>query len=284
MNIVDIKGLSYTYPGTSNQVLRDINLTIHEGEFLAVMGPTGAGKSTLCLTLNGIIPHSMAGKLEGDIVVAGMNTRMFLSETLSTKVGMVFQEPEGQLFCMTVEEEVAFGPENLAIPREEIKKRVDWALDVVRMRDFRDRFPINLSGGQKQRVAIAAGLSMRPEIFVLDEPTSGLDPIGKMEVFSVVKDLKENSNMTIVMVENESERVADFADRVIVISEGRVFLEGTPRQVLVDKSDDLKEVGILPPQVSDLSMMLNRNIPGSEYSFLNLKEAESGITKLLEPR
>jgi energy-coupling factor transporter ATP-binding protein EcfA2 len=280
--LIEIIDLSYTYPGTTTAVLQDVNLTIGKGEFVSIMGPTGAGKTTLCLTLNGLIPHSLGGEVEGDVEILGMNTKYYPTEQLATKVSMVFQEPEGQLFCMSVEEEVAFGPENLGLPREEIRKRVDWALEAVRMKDFIDRFPMNLSGGQKQRVCIAAALSMRPEILVLDEPTSGLDPIGKMEVFSVVRDLKDKYDMTILMVENESERVAEFSDRVVLMSEGKIVLDGSPRQVLVDNVSTLEQVGILPPQVSELSQMLNSGtVARRKYSFLNLDEAKSGITEIL---
>lgn len=280
--MIEIIDLSYTYPGTTTAVLQDVNLTIGKGEFVSIMGPTGAGKTTLCLTLNGLIPHSLGGEVEGDVEILGMNTKYYPTEQLATKVSMVFQEPEGQLFCMSVEEEVAFGPENLGLPREEIRKRVDWALEAVRMKDFIDRFPMNLSGGQKQRVCIAAALSMRPEILVLDEPTSGLDPIGKMEVFSVVRDLKDKYDMTILMVENESERVAEFSDRVVLMSEGKIVLDGSPRQVLVDNVSTLEQVGILPPQVSELSQMLNSGtVARRKYSFLNLDEAKSGITEIL---
>jgi len=281
-SVISIKDLSYSYPGTTSPALRDLSLTVKKGEFLAIMGPTGAGKTTLCLTLNGVIPHSLGGRMRGDVEILGMNTRNYLTEQLATKVSIVFQEPESQLFCMTVEEEVAFGPENLGIPRDEIRARVDWALEVVRMNGFNDRFPIHLSGGQKQRVAIAAALSMRPEILALDEPTSGLDPIGKMEVFSVVKRLRDESNITVVMVENESERVAEFADRVVVMNEGAIVMEGHPRHVLVDEASSLMKLGVLPPQVSELSHMLETHaVTARKYSFLNIEEAKSGIGELL---
>ena len=276
---IDIKGITYSYPTSKEPVLRDINLSVRKGEFLSIMGPTGAGKSTLCLTLNGIIPQSLSGKMNGSVVVEGMNTLAHGVHVLTSKVGIIFQEPESQLFSMNVGEEVSFGPENLGVPPDEIRKRVDWALSVVRMEQFRERSPFRLSGGQKQRVAIAAALSMMPSILVLDEPTSGLDPIGKMEVFSVVHDLKKMRNMTVVMVEHESEEIARFSDRVVVMDQGRIVLEGAPRDVF-SRAQTLLDIGLNVPQVSELSEKMNQKFgPSRPYSFLTLQEAEESILR-----
>jgi len=276
---IDIKGLTYSYPTSNEPVLRDINLSVRKGEFLSIMGPTGAGKSTLCLTLNGIIPQSLGGKMDGSVVVEGMNTLQHGVHVLTSKVGIVFQEPESQLFSMNVEEEVSFGPENLGVAPDEIRKRADWALGVVRMEQFRQRSPFRLSGGQKQRVAVAAALSMMPSILVLDEPTSGLDPIGKMEVFSVVHDLKKMRNMTVIMVEHESEEIARFSDRVVVMDQGRIVLEGTPRDVF-SRTQTLLDIGLNVPQVCELSEKMNQKFrPSRPYSFLTLQDAEESIRR-----
>jgi len=276
---IDIEDLRYSYPTSKGDVLKGINLKVKEGEFLSIMGPTGAGKSTLCLTLNGIIPHSLNGNLRGRVKVAGMDINDHSIPELTQKVGMVFQEPESQLFCMTVGEEVAFGPENLGVDPKEIRERVDWALGVVRMKEYQDSSPFKLSCGQKQRVAIAAALSMLPEILVLDEPTSELDPIGKTEVFSVVDDLKKEQNMTIVMVEHESEEIARVSDRVVVLEKGKIALEGSPRDVL-SRVDMLKKVKLSPPQVCEVADILNKKID-TFFSFLTLKEAEKSIKGLI---
>jgi len=276
---IDIEDLQYSYPTSKGDVLKGINLKVEKGEFLSIMGPTGAGKSTLCLTLNGIIPHSLEGDLRGRVKVAGMDINDHSIPELTQKVGMVFQEPESQLFCMTVWEEVAFGPENLGVDPKEIKERIDWALGVVRMKEYQDRSPFKLSCGQKQRVAIAAALAMLPEILVLDEPTSELDPIGKMEVFSVVDDLKKEQNMSIVMVEHESEEIARVSDRVIVLEKGEIVLEGSPRDVL-SKVDMLRNVKLSPPQVCEVADILNKKI-NTSFSFLTLKEAEKSIKELV---
>jgi len=276
---IDIKGLTYSYPTSKEPVLRDINLSVRKGEFLSIMGPTGAGKSTLCLTLNGIIPQSLSGKMDGSVVVEGMNTLQHGVHVLTSKVGITFQEPESQLFSMNVEEEVSFGPENLGVPPNEIRKRIDWALSAVHMEEFRHRSPFRLSGGQKQRVAIAAALSMMPQILVLDEPTSGLDPIGKTEVFSVVHELKKMQNMTVVMVEHESEEIALFSDRVIVMDQGRIVLEGTPRDVF-SRTQTLLDIGLNVPQVCELSDKMNQKFqPSRLYSFLTLQDAEESILR-----
>jgi energy-coupling factor transporter ATPase len=276
---IDIKGLTYSYPTSKEPVLRDINLSVRKGEFLSIMGPTGAGKSTLCLTLNGIIPQSLSGKMDGSVVVEGMNTLQHGVHVLTSKVGITFQEPESQLFSMNVEEEVSFGPENLGVPPNEIRKRIDWALNAVHMEEFRHRSPFRLSGGQKQRVAIAAALSMMPQILVLDEPTSGLDPIGKTEVFSVVHELKKMQNMTVVMVEHESEEIALFSDRVIVMDQGRIVLEGTPRDVF-SRTQTLLDIGLNVPQVCELSDKMNQKFqPSRLYSFLTLQDAEKSILR-----
>jgi energy-coupling factor transporter ATPase len=274
---IEIKGLTYAYPTSKGPVLKDINLRVRKGEFLSIMGPTGAGKSTLCLTLNGIIPQSLSGKMDGSVTVDGMNTLQHGVHVLTGKVGIVFQEPESQLFSMNVEEELSFGPENLGVPPDEIRKRIDWALGVVRMEDFRQRSPFRLSGGQKQRVAVAAALSMMPQILVLDEPTSGLDPIGKMEVFSVVHELKKMRNMTVVMVEHESEEIARFSDRVVVMNDGNVILEGPPRHIF-SQTQTLRGIGLSVPQVCELSEKINQRFrPKKPYSFLTLQEAEDSI-------
>jgi len=243
------------------------------------MGPTGAGKSTLCLTLNGIIPHSLSGTIRGSVKVNGMDTMSHGVHLLTSKVGMVFQEPESQLFAMNVEEELSFGPENLGVPPEEIRRRVDWALKVVRMEQFRQHSPFRLSGGQKQRVAIAAALSMLPEILVLDEPTASLDPIGKMEVFSVVHELRNIRNMTVIMVEHESEEIARCSDRVVVMNGGRIVLEGTPRQIF-SKTETLTKIGLSTPQVCELANRMNNGFQRKEpYSFMTLQEAEQTIRR-----
>jgi energy-coupling factor transport system ATP-binding protein len=279
--IVIVENLHYAYPpfrpgGEPLPVLKGVNLSIGRGEFVAIMGPTGAGKSTLCLALNGIVPHSMGGVIRGNVFIAGLNTKQHRVANLAQRVGLVFQDAESQLFNMNVEDEVAFGPESLGLDRREIGERVEWALRVVRMEGFRHRSPLQLSGGQKQRVAIAAILAMQPQVLVLDEPTSGLDPIGKHEVFAVVRELKENLGMTIVLVEQDSERIAEFAERVVVLNEGRVVLDDEPRRVFA-QVERMHGIGLAVPQVSELAHSLNAQL-GTRYTFITLDDAFAALS------
>ncbi len=253
--MIEIKDLHFKYHSQTEEVLKGINLKIKKGEFVSIIGPSGCGKSTLCLTLNGIIPRTISGDFSGDIIIDGLNTKDHEVSEFSRKVGMILQNPESQLFAMTVEEELAFGPENLAVPRREIEERISWALSIVNMENKRDEFPGNLSGGQKQRIAIAASLTMMPEILVLDEPTSQLDPVGKREVFSVLKKLHKNQKMTIVLVEHKTEPIAELSDRVVVMDKGSVALEGNPRFVF-EKVQILRELGVMVPDVSYLTYLL----------------------------
>jgi len=257
------------------RVLKGIDLEVERGEFVSIMGPTGVGKTTLCLALNGIVPQSTGGTIRGEVVVAGLNTRQHPVPELASQVGVVFQDPESQFFNMTVEDEVAFGPESLGLDPHEIRERVDWALTVVGMNPHRHRSPFQLSGGEKQRVAIAAILAMTPRILVLDEPTSGLDPLGKAQVFRVVRELKHRDGMTIVMVEQESEKIAEFSDRVLVLHEGKVALVDTPDQVFA-QVEWMHEIGLAVPQVSELAHLFNTRRNAS-YVFTSLEGAYQAL-------
>jgi energy-coupling factor transporter ATP-binding protein EcfA2 len=261
-------------------ILKGLDLQVDSGEFVAIMGPTGVGKTTLCLSLNGIIPHSVGGIFRGDVWVGGTNTKQTDVATLAAAVGIVFQDPESQFFNMTVEDEVAFGPESLGVEPEEIASRIEWSLDMVGMRQFRRRSPFHLSGGQKQRVAIASILAMQPQVLVLDEPTSGLDPLGKAEVFRVIHDLQRWQGMTIIMVEQDAEKVAEFTDRVIVLEDGAVAMEGTPREIFA-RSEAMERVGLAIPQVSELAQMHNRQW-GTGFDFVGLDEACKALAGQLE--
>jgi len=262
-------------PPTRFRVLKGINLEVERGEFVSIMGPTGVGKTTLCLALNGIVPQSTGGTIRGEVVVTGLNTRQHPVPELASRVGIVFQDPESQFFNMTVEDEVAFGPESLGLDPPEIRERVDWALTVVRMSQHRHRSPFQLSGGEKQRVAIAAILAMTPRILVLDEPTSGLDPMGKAEVFRVVRELKQREQMTIVMVEQESEKIAEFSDRVVVLRDGQVALVDTPDNVFA-QVELMHEVGLAVPQVSELAHLFNTRRHTS-CAFTSLEDAYQAL-------
>lgn len=281
-NIIEIRDLHYSYPPQAPKeqpiaVLKGINLTVERGEFVSVMGPTGVGKTTLCLAMNGIIPHSTGGVYQGEVIVDGLLTSETPVAHMAHKVGIVFQDPESQLFNMTIEDEIAFGLESLGLKRDIIGERIQHVLKVVRMEGLGRRSPFHLSGGQKQRVAIASILAMEPEVLILDEPTSGLDPVGKMEVFSVVEELRQVRKMTIIMVEQESEKIAEFSDRVIIIDQGRVALEGKPRDVFCKLAVD-NPYGVAVPQVAELGCCLE-TWNHEQYGFVTREQAFQRLRK-----
>jgi len=233
MAIVNLQDVTYKYPLTDTPALQNINLHVHEGEFLAIIGPNGAGKSTLCYTLAGFVPHFFKGELTGLVEVLGKES---LNSTLSEwvlNVGLAFQNPFNQISGAkyTVFEELAFGLENIGIPRQEMKARVEDAMKLTGISDLAERSPYSLSGGQQQRVALTSILVMQPKVLVLDEPTSQMDPIGTREVFGVIRRMAERG-MTVILVEHKVEWIAQFADRVIALKDGQIILDGTPSEVL----------------------------------------------------
>jgi len=280
-NIIEIENLSYQYPKGHKPSLLNINLAIKEGEFVVVMGKNGAGKSTLLLTLNGIIPNSFGGKFYGRVIVDSMDTVEHRVYELAEKVGMVIQDPEAQLFMPTVKDEIAFGLENLAVPKDEILRRINEALKIVRLEGFEDRSPFDLSGGQKQRVAIAAAFALRPKILVLDEPTSQLDPKGTLEVFQTILNLKKKYNITIVMAEHKSDEVAKFADRIVLLDDGKIVREGKPKELFSDV-DLFKKLSIKVPQICELTYELNKRGKAVNEIPITLDEAVITFSKYIE--
>jgi len=254
MAVIKTKGLTYTYPGAVKPSINNVSIKIEKGEFVLITGPSGCGKTTLCRCFNGLIPHFYQGKLEGEIKVAGLTVQEHPTCELARHVGMVFQNPENQLFALSVEKDVAFGLENLGLPRDEIRKRVDWALQITGIYDLKDRAPYELSGGQQQRVAIASVLAMQPEVMVLDEPTSFLDPLGAKKIFDVIHEINKNLGITIVLVEHRLDLTIRYADHIIIMDDGKVILDGDPRAVLGSEAMRLLGVGI--PKATRLYQML----------------------------
>ena len=228
---IEIVNVGFQYAGAEKIALKNISLSIHKGEVIAIVGHNGSGKSTLCKMLNALLIPA-----EGTVTVDGMDTRdeKNLLE-IRRRVGMVFQNPDNQLVTTIVEEDVGFGPENLGVPPAEIRVRVDAALNEVEMSAYAEKASHALSGGQKQRVAIAGLLAMQPEVLVLDEATAMLDPRGREEVLSTVKKLNQERGMTVVMITQFMEEALG-ADRVFVLSEGRLVMEGTPREVFNERA------------------------------------------------
>lgn len=232
--------------------LKNVSLTIRQGEYVGLIGRNGSGKTTLARLINGLIQPT-AGK----VYVNGLDTadRSALTE-IRRLVGMVFQNPDNQIISSIVEEDVAFGPENLKLPPAEIKERIDWALQAVGLADLRHHAPYLFSGGQKQKVAIASALAMRPACLVLDEPTSMLDPRGRQELLTNLKELNEKYGITIILISHNMEDVVH-AERLIVLNEGAVCLEGAPWEIFTSE-ESLNDTGLRPPEIVQLANSLRK--------------------------
>ena len=257
-------------------ILKGIDFSVRKGEFVAVLGHNGSGKSTLAKHFNAINMPT-----DGKVTVCGMDTsKEELLYPIRQKVGIVFQNPDNQLVASIVEEDVAFAPENLGVPREEIRERVDYALEAVGMTEFARHAPHMLSGGQKQRVAIAGVLAMKPEVIVLDEPTAMLDPVGRKEIIKTVRKLNREENMTVVLITHYMDEAAQ-ADRIVVVDHGVIYMEGKPEEVF-SKVRELKQIGLDVPQATYLAHKLSEcgfNIP---EGVLDSEHCSCEILKCLE--
>jgi energy-coupling factor transport system ATP-binding protein len=253
--VIRVRDLWWRYELGQDWALKGIDLTVRRGEFLVIVGPSGAGKSTLCLTLCGMIPHFSRGYYKGEVMIIGRETRKMKLSEITRKVGIVFQDPDTQFVTMSVEDEIAFPLENHGVPRQEMIERVKRTMEITRIIELKDKYPHELSGGQKQRVAIASILALEPEIIILDEPTSDLDPVGKSEVFSMLAELKR-AGRTIILVEHNTEEAAKYADRVVLLRDGKIIMEGPPRKVF-EEVESIKSAGVYPPQVTELAYTLS---------------------------
>ncbi len=277
MSQIEIQNVNYSYSlgeGKSLRALKNVSFSIDKGEFVALAGMNGSGKSTLAKLLNGLyIPQS------GEIKIDGLST----SDEKNTfpirkKAGMVFQNPDNQMVATIIEDDIAFGPENIGMPREEILKNVEWALKTVGMNEYRNRTASKLSGGQKQRVAIAGVLAMKPEILVLDESTSMLDPNGRKEIMEIAKELN-NSGITIINITHNMEEAA-LADRIIVLKKGRIAIDGTPKQVF--SSGLVEGCGLMLPPVTALAETLKVNGFQFEGAIISDQELVEGLCQQLK--
>lgn len=279
-NIIEINNLHFSYPADEEnqpvEVLKGVDLTIKEGEFTAILGHNGSGKSTLAKHINGIlVPTS------GTVVVDGIDTadedKIF---DLRCRAGMVFQNPDNQIVSSVVEEDVAFALENLGVPYEEMRRRVDEALKDVNMYDYRLHSPAQLSGGQKQRVAIAGIIAMKPKCIILDEPTAMLDPQGRREVMAVIKRMNREHGTTIVLITHYMDEAAQ-CGRVVVMDKGRIILDDTPRAVF-SQVEQVKKIGLDVPQVTELAWELKKAGYDISTEIINEDECVSVIKKLFE--
>ena len=287
--IIKVEGLGYTYTdspedeivkGETSPALSGVSLEIKRGEYLAVLGHNGSGKSTFAKLINLILTPT-----EGKIYIDGTDiTREDFSEDevfeIRQKVGMVFQNPDNQLVATVVEEDVAFGPENLGLAREEIRARVDSALEMVGMTEYSRHAPHKLSGGQKQRVAIAGIIAMKPEIIIFDESTAMLDPKGRAEVVKIMEKLNREEGITVINITHYMDEAAR-ADRVVVINDGKLLMDGSAREVF-SKAELLRSVGLESTQGTELLLMLKQAGVNIEGESLTLEETVETLTKFLE--
>ena len=273
--IIETKDLTFSYPADEGEepalVLKGVDLAIERGSFVVVLGHNGSGKSTLAKTFNGILPP-----VGGKVYVAGMDTSdENLLLAIRSTVGMVFQNPDNQIVANVVEEDVAFGPENLGVPSPEIRSRVDEALAAVGMSGFARHAPHLLSGGQKQRIAIAGVLAMEPACIVLDEATAMLDPVGRREVLSAVHKLNREKGITVVLITHHMNEAED-ADRVVVMDDGKVIMDGAPRQVFT-QVERLRSMGLTVPDTVDLLDRLRKDGLDVPLTALTVEECADAI-------
>ena len=273
--LIEIQNVSYAYEDAAAKALNNVSLTINDGEFVAVVGHNGSGKSTLAKHLNALLLPT-----EGKVLVDGMDTA-YEADTLSIRqrVGMVFQNPDNQLVTTIVEEDVAFGPENIGVPGNEIRARVDRALAAVGMEKYAHSAPNMLSGGQKQRIAIAGMLAMQPKVLVLDEATAMLDPKGRRDIIDLVTKLHKENGITVVMITQYMEEVIG-ADRVAVMSGGELILEGTPKEVF-SQDELLHKHRLDVPVMQQLANRLNAHGANLPKSILSVEEMAQAICQSL---
>lgn len=257
MNAVTIRGLGWKYSGRDSFAIEGVDLDIAQNAFVSVVGPNEHGKTTLVSCIKGIIPHSFHGVWRGTVEVLGQDVRELSAQRLAELVGFVFADPEAQFTSMTVEEELAFGLENIGLSLAEIDRRLAWVSELTGIGGLWDKSPYEISGGQKQRVAIASVLAMKPRILILDEPTSMLDPLGKDAIFSILADVKREADVTVVVVEHNVEQVAPLSDLMVLIHGGRVARAGPPEEFFQD-CDWLVQHGIQPPQATTFLDRLRR--------------------------
>ena len=279
-NIIEIKNVTYNYieDEVEYTAVDNVSLDIKQGSFTVILGHNGSGKSTLAKMMNGLNKPSL-----GEITVDGMNTKDEQTELLiKRKVGMVFQNPDNQLVASIVEEDVAFGPENLGLEPKVIRERVDEALKAVGMYEFKNSTPHHLSGGQKQRIAIAGMIAMQPECLILDEPTAMLDPKGRAEIVETILRLNKEKGMTVVLITHYMEE-AERADRVLVMNDGKFIADGTPKEIFKNVSL-LKSVGLDVPQTTELLYELNINGIKVPTDVLSIEETANAIANYLEEK
>lgn len=274
----------YNYPQSQTDTLRSLHFFIEKGDIVGLMGPTGAGKTTSLMLTNGLIPHFLEGNLEGNVIANSMDTKRYRVQTLSSFIGLVLQDPETQIFGITVEKDVAFGPSNLKYDKEKIQKSISYTLNSVGLAGYEKRLTAELSGGEKQRLAIAGVLAMQPEILVLDEPTSELDPEGRLGIFELLAELKRSRNVTVLVSAHDSEEILQFVRKLIVLNNGGIAWEGTPDRLFKDILLT-KKLGIRPPEIAEIGYELSKiGIFKKEDIPLTLDDARRRLSEILKTK
>lgn len=279
--MIDFEHVTFQYEKSERPALKDLTLHINKGEFVGMIGTSGAGKTTFAHCLNGIVPHFYKGDFYGAVKVAGMDTIENPPEKLCLTVGAVFQDIDSQMVASVVEDEILFGMENFGVAHEEIGGRLDEVLSLLHITELRKRQISTLSGGQKQKVAIASILALRPDVIVLDEPTGELDPESSLDIFRILKKLNQEQNMTVIVIEQKIMLLCEFVDRLLVLEEGVLRLDGTPREI-VAKVELLKQLGINLPRVSELSFELKKEGLYDGEIALNVEEAQKMVEGVLK--
>ncbi len=279
--MIEFKNFSFKYKNGEKNALSGINLKIDKGDFVGVIGNSGAGKSTFTYAVNGVIPHHFEGDFFGEVIVKGIDTVESSPSELALSVGSVFQDIDGQMVSSVVEDELLFGLENFGVPHEEIEARITDILKMVGIEDLRYRNISTLSGGQKQKVAICAVVSLMPDILVLDEPTAELDPQSSYQIFSMLRMLNEKMGITIIVVEQKIMLLSEFSKRLLIFNEGGIYLDGSPQEVLKDTAG-LQEIGVNCPRVASLAnALIERKLYEGEVP-VNVEDAEVMVRNIIK--
>ena len=279
--MIDIQSLTFTYKDESAPALENISLFVPEGGFLGIIGPAGAGETTLARAIGGIVPHHYPGDYYGRTSVDGLDTIDNRLTDISRIVGTVFQDVDSQIISSVVEDELLYGMENFGIPHEEIPRRMEFALKQVGIENLKERTISSLSGGQRQKVAIASVIALRPKVLVLDEPTGELDPVSSRQIFNLLKTLNEEYGVTVIIIEQKIMLLCEFARQLMVLDQGKIFLQGDTKEVLV-RAGDLEALGVNCPRVARVSRLLE-NKTGKELPVcVSIDEAETMVRGLME--
>ncbi len=278
--MIEFRNFSFKYRNGNKNALNEINLKINKGDFVGIIGNSGAGKSTFTYAVNGIIPHHFEGDFYGEVIVNGKDTVESTPSELALSVGSVFQDIDGQMVASVVEDELLFGLENFGVPHNEMESRIDNILKMVGIEDLRHRNISTLSGGQKQKVAICAVVSLMPDILVLDEPTAELDPQSSHQIFTMLKMLNEQMGITIIVVEQKIMLLSEYTKRLLIFNNGGIYLDGAPSEVLIDTAK-LMDIGVNCPRVASLANSLNERGLYQGAVPVNIDDAVSMVESII---